>query len=172
MATRKDELAKLYRNYNYVINISIGITYIILNDEHIDNKYKNLLHCFDKVELPEIHHGISTSLLWRMGLVENIPPACIDFKKLSYAYTHSEALAKYNLHEDEYVDKYIELQADAILLLDNNAKTLNTIKDYDYIDDAEYHKLVDCIRKLIYNAINTRKILKDIVKYSKKKEER
>ena len=106
-----------------------------------------------------------------MGLVENIPPACIDFKKLSYAYTHSEVLAKYNLHEDEYVDKYIELQADAILLLDNNAKILNTIKDYDYIDDAEYHKLVDCIRKLIYNAINTRKILKDIVKYSKKKEE-
>ena len=51
MATRKDELAKLYRNYNYVINISIGITYIRLNDEHIDNKYKNLLHCFDEVEL-------------------------------------------------------------------------------------------------------------------------
>ena len=172
MATRKDELAKLYRDYNEVSKIIIDLTGIILNDKLIDNKYKDLLCCFDNVSLPEIHYSISKLLLGSMGLVENISPMYIDFEKLSYAYLYSGALLKYDLHEDEYVDKYIELQADAILLLDNNAKTLNTIKDYDYIDDAEYHKLVDCIRKLIYNAINTRKILKDIVKYSKKKEER
>ena len=172
MATRKDELAKLYRNYNYVINISIGITYIILNDERIDNKYKNLLHCFDKVELPEIHHGISTSLLWRMGLVENISPMYIDFEKLSYAYLYSGALLKYDLHEDEYVDKYVESQTNTILLLDDKAKTLNTIKDYDCINDDEYHKLVNCIWNLLDNAANTGLILKDIIEHSKKEEER
>lgn len=172
MATRKDELAKLYRDYDDISNIIIDITSIILNNKLIDNKYKDLLCCFDNVSLPEVHHSISKSLLGRMGLVENISPMYIDFEKLSYAYLYSGALIKYNLHEDEYVDKYIESQTNTILLLDDKAKTLNMIKDYDCIDDAEYHKLVICIGNLINNAIDTGEILKDIIEYSKKEEER
>ena len=107
-----------------------------------------------------------------MGLVENISPMYIDFEKLSYAYLYSGALLKYDLHEDEYVDKYVESQTNTILLLDDKAKTLNTIKDYDCINDDEYHKLVNCIWNLLDNAANTGLILKDIIEHSKKEEER
>ena len=172
MTTRKDELAKLYRDYNEVSKIIIDLTGIILNDKLIDNKYKDLLCCFDNVSLPEIHYNISKLLLGSMGLVENISPMYIDFEKLSYAYLYSGALLKYDLHEDEYVDKYVESQTNTILLLDDKAKTLNTIKDYDCINDDEYHKLVNCIWNLLDNAANTGLILKDIIEHSKKEEER
>ena len=172
MVTRKDELAKLYRDYNEISKIIIDLTGIILNDKLIDNKYKDLLCCFDNVSLPEIHHSISKSLLGHMGLVENISPMYIDFEKLSYVYLYSGALLKYDLHEDEYVDKYVESQTNTILLLDNKANILNTIKDYDCINDDEYHKLANCIGNLINNAIDTGEILKDIIEHSKKEEER
>ena len=172
MVTRKDELAKLYRDYNEISKIIIDLTSIILNYKRIDNKYKDLLCCFDNVSLPEIHHSISKSLLGRMGLVENISGMYIDFEKLSYAYLYSGALLKYNLHEDEYVDKYIESQTNTILLLDDKAKTLNMVKDYDCINNDEYDKLVNCIGNLVNNAIDTGEILNDIIEHSKKEEER
>ena len=169
MATRKDELAKLYRDYNEIYKIIIDLTGIILNDKLIDNKYKDLLCCFDNVSLPEIHHSISKLLLGCMTLSNH---NIIDFEDISDTYLYSGALLKYDLHEDEYVDKYVESQTNTILLLYDKAKTLNTIKDYDCINDDEYHKLANCIGNLINNAIDTGEILKDIIEHSKKEEER
>lgn len=169
MATRKDELAKLYRDYNEISKIIIDLTGIILNDKRIDNKYKDLLCCFDNVSLPEIHYSISKSLLGYIGLVENISPMYIDFEKLSYAYFYSGALLKYDLHKDSYIDKYIEAQTNTILSLSDNAKILNTAKKYKELDDNEYNKLIGCICELFKYAVVTAKVLNCI--YDNNKEE-
>lgn len=171
---RKDELTKICKGYVEMAKIIMDLTCIITKNKRIDNKYKNLIHCFDDVELPEVHYSISASLLGRMGLVEveNIQPMQIDFENLSCIYLYSGALVKYDLHKDEYVDKYIKSQTDTILSLSDKAKILNTIKDYDNINDNEYYTLIKCIGELVDNAINTGEVLKDITESSKKEEER
>ena len=166
MATRKDELAKLYRDYNEISKIIIDLTGIILNDKLIDNKYKDLLCCFDNVSLPEIHHSISKLLLGCMTLSNH---NIIDFEDISDTYLYSGALLKYDLHKDNYIDKYIEAQTNTILSLSDNAKILNTAKKYKELDDNEYNKLIGCIYELFKYAVVTAKVLNCI--YDNNKEE-
>ena len=165
----RTELLEICKVYSSASKLIMDINDIITESKDIDDKYKDLVHCFDNVDLMEIHFIISTSILGCMTLSNH---SIIDFENISDMYLYSGALLKYDLHEDEYVDKYVESQTNTILLLDDNAKTLNTIKDYDCINDDEYHKLVNCIWNLLDNAANTGIILKNIIEHSKKEEER
>lgn len=157
------EICKVYSNASKLI---IDITDFITESKDIDDKYKDLVHCFDNVDLMEIHFIISTSILGCMTLSNH---NIIDFENISDMYLYSGALLKYDLHKDNYIDKYVEAQTNTILSLSDNAKILNTAKKYKELDDNEYNKLIGCICELFKYAVVTAKVLNCI--YDNDKEE-
>ena len=162
----RTELIEICKVYSSASKLIMDINDIITESKDIDDKYKDLVHCFDNVDLMEIHFIISTSILGCMTLSNH---NIIDFENISYTYLYSGALLKYDLHKDSYIDKYIEAQTNTILLLSDNAKILNTVKKYKELDDNEYNKLIGCICELFKYAIITAKVLNCI--YNNDKEE-
>ena len=162
----RTELLEICKVYSSTSKIIMDINDIITESKDIDDKYKDLVHCFDNVDLMEIHFIISTSILGCMTLSNH---NIIDFENISDMYLYSGALLKYDLHKDNYIDKYIEAQTNTILSLSDNAKILNTAKKYKELDDNEYDKLIGCICELFKYAVVTAKILNCI--YGNNKEE-
>ena len=162
----RTELLEICKVYSSASKLIMDIIDIITESKDIDDKYKDLVHCFDNVDLMEIHFIISTSILGCMTLSNH---NIIDFENISDMYLYSGALLKYDLHKDNYIDKYIEAQTNTILLLSDNAKILNTAKKYKELDDNEYNKLIGCIYELFKYAVVTAKILNCI--YGNNKEE-
>ena len=132
----RTELLEICKVYSSASKLIMDINDIITESKDIDDKYKDLVHCFDNVDLMEIHFIISTSILGCMTLSNH---NIIDFENISDMYLYSGALLKYDLHKDSYIDKYIEAQTNTILLLSDNAKILNTAKKYKELDDNEYN---------------------------------
>ena len=162
----RTELIEICKVYSSASKLIMDINDIITESKDIDDKYKDLVHCFDNVDLMEIHFIISTSILGCMTLSNH---SIIDFENISDMYLYSGALLKYDLHKDNYIDKYIEAQTNTILSLSDNAKILNTAKKYKELDDNEYNKLIGCICELFKYAVVTAKILNCI--YDNYKEE-
>ena len=162
----RTELLEICKVYSSASKLIMDINDIITESKDIDDKYKDLVHCFDNVDLMEIHFIISTSILGCMTLSNH---SIIDFENISDMYLYSGALLKYDLHKDNYIDKYIEAQTNTILSLSDNAKILNTAKKYKELDDNEYNKLIGCICELFKYAVVTAKILNCI--YDNYKEE-
>ena len=155
----RTELLEMCKVYSSASKLIMNITDLITEDKDIDDKYKDLVHCFDDVDLMEIHFIISTSILGCMTLNNH---RIIDFENISNMYLYSGALLKYDLHKDDYIDEYVEAQTNAILSLSDNAKILNTAKKYKELDDNEYSKLIGCICELFEYAVFTAKVLKCI----------
>ena len=162
----RTELIEICKVYSSTSKLIMDINDIITESKDIDDKYKDLVHCFDNVDLMEIHFIISTSILGCMTLSNH---SIIDFENISDMYLYSGALLKYDLHKDNYIDKYIEAQTNTILSLSDNAKILNTAKKYKELDDNEYNKLIGCICELFKYAVATAKVLNCI--YDNYKEE-
>ena len=162
----RTELLEICKVYSSTSKLIMDITDFITENKDIDDKYKDLIHCFDNVDLMEIHFIISTSILGCMTLSNH---NIIDFENISDMYLYAGALLKYDLHKDNYIDKYIEAQTNTILLLSDNAKILNTAKKYKELDDNEYNKLIGCICELFKYAVVTAKVLNCI--YDNCKEE-
>ena len=162
----RTELIEICKVYSSTSKLIMDINDIITESKDIDDKYKDLVHCFDNVDLMEIHFIISTSLLGCMTLSNH---NIIDFENISDMYLYSGALLKYDLHKDNYIDKYIEAQTNTILSLSDNANILNTAKKYKELDNNEYNKLIGCICELFKYAVVTAKILNCI--YDNYKEE-
>ena len=162
----RTELIEICKVYSSASKLIMDINDIITESKDIDYKYKDLVHCFDNVDLMEIHFIISTSILGCMTLSNH---SIIDFENISDMYLYSGALLKYDLHKDNYIDKYIETQTNTILSLSDNAKILNTAKKYKELDDNEYNKLIGCICELFKYAVVTAKVLNCI--YDNDKEE-
>ena len=162
----RTELIEICKVYSSTSKLIMDINDIITESKDIDDKYKDLVHCFDNVDLMEIHFIISTSILGCMTLSNH---SIIDFENISDMYLYSGALLKYDLHKDNYIDKYIEAQTNTILSLSDNAKILNTAKKYKELDDNEYNKLIGCICELFKYAVVTAKVLNCI--YDNYKEE-
>ena len=162
----RTELLEICKVYSSASKLIMDINDIITESKDIDDKYKDLVHCFDNVDLMEIHFIISTSILGCMTLSNH---SIIDFENISDMYLYSGALLKYDLHKDRYIDKYIEAQTNTILSLSDNAKILNTAKKYKELDDNEYNKLIGCICELFKYAVVTAKVLNCI--YDNDKEE-
>ena len=162
----RTELLEICKVYSSASKLIMDINDIITESKDIDDKYKDLVHCFDNVDLMEIHFIISTSILGCMTLSNH---NIIDFENISDMYLYSGALLKYDLHKDNYIDKYIEAQTNTILSLSDNAKILNTAKKYKELDDNEYNKLIGCICELFKYAVVTAKVLNCI--YDNDKEE-
>ena len=162
----RTELLEICKVYSSASKLIMDINDIITESKDIDDKYKDLVHCFDNVDLMEIHFIISTSILGCMTLSNH---SIIDFENISDMYLYSGALLKYDLHKDNYIDKYIEAQTNTILSLSDNAKILNTAKKYKELDDNEYNKLIGCICELFKYAVVTAKVLNCI--YDNYKEE-
>ena len=152
----RTELLEICKVYSSASKLIMDINDIITESKDIDDKYKDLVHCFDNVDLMEIHFIISTSILGCMTLSNH---SIIDFENISDMYLYSGALLKYDLHKDRYIDKYIEAQTNTILSLSDNAKILNTAKKYKELDDNEYNKLIGCICELFKYAVVTAKVL-------------
>ena len=162
----RTELLEICKVYSSASKLIMDINDIITESKDIDDKYKDLVHCFDNEDLMEIHFIISTSILGCMTLSNH---SIIDFENISDMYLYSGALLKYDLHKDNYIDKYIEAQTNTILSLSDNAKILNTAKKYKELDDNEYNKLIGCICELFKYAVVTAKVLNCI--YDNYKEE-
>ena len=162
----RTELLEICKVYSSASKLIMDINDIITESKDIDDKYKDLVHCFDNVDLMEIHFIISTSILGCMTLSNH---SIIDFENISDMYLYSGALLKYDLHKDNYIDKYIEAQTNTILSLSDNAKILNTAKKYKELNDNEYNKLIGCICELFKYAVVTAKVLNCI--YDNYKEE-
>ena len=162
----RTELLEICKVYSSASKLIMDIIDIITESKDIDDKYKDLVHCFDNVDLMEIHFIISTSILGCMTLSNH---NIIDFENISDMYLYSGALLKYDLHKDNYIDKYVEAQTNTILSLSDNAKILNTAKKYKELDDNEYNKLIGCICELFKYAVVTTKVLNCI--YDNDKEE-
>ena len=162
----RTELLEICKVYSSASKLIMDINDIITESKDIDDKYKDLVHCFDNVDLMEIHFIISTSILGCMTLSNH---SIIDFENISDMYLYSGALLKYDLHKDNYIDKYIETQTNTILSLSDNAKILNTAKKYKELNDNEYNKLIGCICELFKYAVVTAKVLNCI--YDNDKEE-
>ena len=87
----RNELLEICKVYSSTSKLIMDIIDIITESKDIDDKYKDLVHCFDNVDLMEIHFIISTSILGCMTLSNH---NMIDFENISDRYANSLAFKK------------------------------------------------------------------------------